>query len=228
MQAWVKNFSATLREWAYLNFLATSAINEVADAILMSRKETGTFGSYPQFLSDEQRYRLREYDACAGQQQEIRDQIGDEEDWREDVVVKKGKYDCIEISDTFRGWLALMHLACISADPKVRFQKKSDKAPHKQREYLAIVEAAAGCASLMARIDYELRANLMTYREFPQEYTTLQPDRFWDNAKVYSGPEGVHEMEDDDRRLQEEERKAVKAQKFLKDADAKRRQKKDQ
>lgn len=80
----------------------------------------------------------------------------------------------------------------------------------------------------MARIDYELRANLMTYRECPQEYTLLRPDRFWDNAKVYAGPEAVREMEADDERRQEEERKALKVQKSLQDADIKRRQKKEQ
>lgn len=226
MQGWVKKFTATLQEWAYLNFLATSAINEVADAILMSRRGSGSFGSFPEFLSDEQRYRLREYDACANLQQEIRDQIGEEDDWRDDLVVQKDKYDCIEMNETFRSWMALMHLACIAADPKRRSQQKSDKAPHKRREYLAVVEAAEGCANLMARIDHELIANLVTYRECPQEYTALQPGRFWGAAKVYSGPEGLLEMEAEDARIKSEERKALKKQKALTDADRLRRQKK--
>ncbi len=194
MQAWMKKFSATLAEWTYLNFLATSAINEVVDAIRMSRQKSGSFAEYPEYLTDEQRYRLREYDACANLQQRIRDDVGTEQDCRDDTVIQQDKYDCIEICEPFRDWLALMHLACISADPKLRAQKKTDKAPHKRREYLAVVEATEGCVNLMARIDCELRANIVTYRESPAEYTALQPGRWWENVKVYEGKAGLKEM----------------------------------
>jgi hypothetical protein len=186
MQGWVREFRATLAEWAYINFLATSAINEVVDAIYMSRREDQSFGTYPSFLTKEQRYRLAEYDGCAYLIQSIRDAIGEEQDWRDDTVVRPSKYDCISISNTFREWLAFMHLACISADPQKRYQKENSAVDHKRREFLAIVEATEGCRNLMARIDYELTCNLATYRKCPQEYTALQPNKFWGDGVFYA------------------------------------------